>query len=172
MRLSDYADYTLRVLMYCATHTDRLLTIAEMAEGLQVSRNHLMKIVNDLAHQGLLETLRGRGGGVRLMKPASAIRVGDVLRAAETDFRLVECFDSSADRCTLTPACRLRGALHGALRAFLAELDAVSLADIVGQAGPAGLRPAGLPSATAGQRRVPVPVAAAPAGGGRSPRSR
>jgi Rrf2 family transcriptional regulator, nitric oxide-sensitive transcriptional repressor len=131
MRLSEYTDYTLRVLMCCAAHPERLLTIAEIAEALQVSKNNLMKIVNALAHQGLLETTRGRGGGIRLLKPAQEIRLGEVVRASETDFRLVECFDADTDTCTLTPQCRLKGALHKALRAYFAELDAVSLAEVV-----------------------------------------
>ena len=97
MRLSDYSDYTLRVLMCCAVHDEGLLTIGELAQTLQVSKNHLMKIVNDLAHQGLLETTRGRGGGIRLLKPPQQIRIGDVLRHTETDFRLVECFDTATD---------------------------------------------------------------------------
>jgi Rrf2 family nitric oxide-sensitive transcriptional repressor len=131
MRLSEYTDYTLRVLMCCAAHPERLLTIAEIAEALQVSKNNLMKIVNDLGRQGLLETTRGRGGGIRLGKPAKEIRVGDVVRASETDFRLVECFDADTDTCVLTPQCRLKGALHKALRAYFSELDAVTLADVV-----------------------------------------
>ncbi len=148
MRLSDYTDYTLRVLMYCAAHPDRLVTVAEIADRHQVSKNHLMKIVNDLARQGLLETTRGRGGGLRLMQPPSAIRVGDVLRSAETDFRLVECFDASTDTCTLTPACRLKGVLGNALKAYFAELDAVTLADIAGSGSP--------PGAAADAHRSPV----------------
>ncbi len=137
MRLSDYTDYTLRVLMYCAAHRDRLVTIAEIADAYRVSKNHLMKIVNDLARQGVLETTRGRGGGLRLLKAPAAIRVGDVVRGAETDFRLVECFDAASDTCTLTPNCRLRRVLRGALKAYFDELDAVTLADIAGAgAGP------------------------------------
>ncbi|MDP3822247.1 MAG: Rrf2 family transcriptional regulator [Burkholderiales bacterium] len=130
MRLSDYSDYTLRVLMYCATHPDRLVTIGEIAEGYGVSKNHLMKIVNDLGRQGILETTRGRGGGFRLLQAPSAIRIGDVLRSTETDFRLVECFDAATDTCTLTPGCRLKGVLRNALKAYFAELDAVTLADL------------------------------------------
>ncbi|CAM5783279.1 RrF2 family transcriptional regulator [Rhizobacter fulvus] len=130
MRLSDYTDYTLRVLMYCAANPERLVTIAEIAERLQVSKNHLMKIVSELGRQGLVETTRGRGGGLRLLKAPAAIRVGDVVRGAETDFRLVECFDPASDTCTLTPSCKLRKVLRNALAAYFAELDAVTLADI------------------------------------------
>ena len=132
MRLSDYTDYTLRVLMYCAAHPGRLVTIAELADSHQVSKNHLMKIVNDLGRQGVLATTRGRGGGLRLLKPPSAIGLGDVLRQTETDFRLVECFDAATDTCTLSPGCRLKGALAAALRAYFATLDGLTLADIAG----------------------------------------
>jgi len=130
MRLSDYTDYTLRVLMYCAAHPDRLVTIAEIADRHLVSRNHLMKIVSHLGRQGLIETTRGRGGGLRLLKTAVEIRVGDVVRMTETDFRLVECFDASSDTCTLTPTCKLRKVLHGALLAYFSQLDGVTLEDI------------------------------------------
>jgi len=130
MRLSEYTDYSLRVLMLCANQGDELLTIGGLAETLQVSRNHLMKVVNDLARQGLLATTRGRGGGLRLMLPAEDINIGAVVRNTETDFRLVECFDPEVDTCTLTPQCRLRGALGRAMQAWFAELDALTLADV------------------------------------------
>jgi Rrf2 family nitric oxide-sensitive transcriptional repressor len=132
MRLAEYTDYTLRVLMYCAANPQRLVTIAEMADTHGVSKNHLMKIVNDLARQGLLETTRGRGGGVRLLKPASEIGIGDVVRAAETDFRLVECFEEDSNTCTLSPTCRMKRLLDKALAAYFRELDAATLADIAG----------------------------------------
>ena len=132
MRLAEYTDYTLRVLMYCAAHPGRLITIAELAERHAVSKNHLMKVVNDLARQGMLETTRGRGGGLRLSMSPASIRVGDVVRHCETDFRLVECFDSSSNTCSLTPTCRLKGVLNAALLAYFKELDAATLADITG----------------------------------------
>ena len=131
MRLAEYTDYTLRVLMYCAAHPDRLVTIGELAEQHGVSKNHLMKIVNDLARQGVRETTRGRGGGLRLLRAPADIRVGDVVRSSETDFRLVECFDRSTNACSLTPSCRLKGVFHAALQAYFKELDAATLADIV-----------------------------------------
>ena len=147
MRLADYTDYSLRVLMYCAANPERLVTITEMAEQLRLSRNHLMKIVNDLARQGVIETLRGRGGGLRLLKQPADIRIGDVVRNAETDFRLVECFDPRTNDCNLTPSCRLKGLFSAAMQAWFDELDAATLADIAGAgpglAGPRRIRRAG-----------------------------
>ena len=130
MRLTDYTDYTLRVLMFCAVHPERPITIAEIAEGHAVSKNHLMKIVNDLARQGILQTTRGRGGGLRLLKSAADIRIGDVVRHTETDFRMVECFDAEHNSCTLTAHCQLKNVIGKAMGAYLAELDKVTLADI------------------------------------------
>jgi Rrf2 family nitric oxide-sensitive transcriptional repressor len=139
MRLAEYTDYTLRVLMYCATHPERLVTIAELAEQHSVSKNHLMKIVNDLAHQGVLETTRGRGGGLHQQAQPADI--------------LVECFDGRTNVCTLTPSCRLKGVLHSALKAYFAELDAVTLADIAAPApqlrAPKATRGAGASAAVA-----------------------
>ena len=131
MRLAEYTDYTLRVLMYCAARPQQLVTISELADHHGVSRNHLMKIVTDLGRLGMLETMRGRGGGLRLLKDPAEIRVGDVVRASETDFRLVECFDPHTTRCKLTPSCRLKGLFDAALRAYFKELDGMTLADLV-----------------------------------------
>jgi Rrf2 family transcriptional regulator, nitric oxide-sensitive transcriptional repressor len=130
MRLSEYTDYTLRVLMYCAAHRGRLVTIAELAEHHGLSKNHLMKVVNDLAHRGLIETTRGRGGGLRLLAEPETIRIGDVVRATETDFRLVECFDPGTNACMLSPSCRLKHLFGDALKAYFKALDAATLADM------------------------------------------
>jgi Rrf2 family nitric oxide-sensitive transcriptional repressor len=162
MRLAEYTDYTLRVLMYCAARPQQLVTIGELAEQHRVSKNHLMKIVNDLARQGVIETTRGRGGGLRLLQSPADIRIGDVVRASETDFRMVECFDARTNQCTLTPTCRLKHVLDAALKAYFKELDGATLADI---AGPAPGKPrAAAPSRgtmispPAGRRRVAAPV--------------
>ncbi|MFZ2991077.1 RrF2 family transcriptional regulator [Ideonella sp.] len=130
MRLSEYTDYTLRVLMYCAAHRDRLVTIAELADQHGLSKNHLMKVVNDLARRGLLETTRGRGGGLRLLAEPETIRIGDVVRATETDFRLVECFDPNTNACTLSPSCRLKHLFDEALSSYFRALDGATLADM------------------------------------------
>ena len=158
MRLSEYTDYTLRVLMYCAAHRQRLVTIGELAEYHGVSKNHLMKVVNDLARQGLIETTRGRGGGLRLLKEPEAIRIGDVVRASETDFRLVECFDARTNLCILTPSCRLKHVFDDALRAYFSELDRATLADIGSGAPPSTRR-----GAAGARGRAPVAAVAMPA---------
>ena len=103
MRLAEYTDYSLRVLMYCARHADRRVTVAELAERQGLPRNQVMKIVADFARHGLLQTARGRGGGVRLLRPADQIRVGDVVRLSETDFRMAECFDDAGGSYNGTP---------------------------------------------------------------------
>lgn len=136
MRLTQWTDYTLRVLMYCAATEGREppVTITEVAEGYGISRSHLMKIVQQLSAQGLLDTTRGRGGGIRLMRPASTINVGAVVRTTETDFNLVECFDPATNHCRLSSHCRLKGVLGTAIDAYLAVLDGVTLADLVAPA--------------------------------------
>lgn len=133
MRLTQWTDYTLRVLMYCAACQTREqpVTISEIAEGYGISRSHLTKIVNELAALGLLETMRGRGGGMRLARPATEIRLGEVVRRTETDFTLVECFDPSLDTCRLSPQCALKGTLGRAMDSFFSVLDGVTLADLV-----------------------------------------
>lgn len=172
MRLSEYTDYTLRVLMYCARHRRRLVTIGELAEQHGLSKGHLMKVVNDLARQGLIETTRGRGGGLRLAKEPETIRIGDVVRATETDFRLVECFDASTNACTLTPNCRLKHLFDAALRGYFQALDGATLADLT--SGPP--RPGGLPDGPPvhGKRAVAVtmPSSTRPPGQAKAPARR
>lgn len=138
MRLTQWTDYTLRVLMYCAATQGREqpVTITEVAEGYGISRSHLMKIVQELAAQGLLETTRGRGGGMRLMKAPAEINLGAVVRQTETDFHLVECFDPNVNQCRLSGNCRLKGVLGDAINAYLAVLDGVTLADLVDAPNP------------------------------------
>ena len=133
MRLTQWTDYTLRVLMYCAACEGREqpVTITEIAESYKISRSHLTKIVQELAARKLLETTRGRGGGMRLFKPAHEINVGAVVRATETDFNLVECFDATTNQCTLSRYCRLQHVLAQAMDSFFQVLDKVTLADLM-----------------------------------------
>ncbi len=130
MRLSEYTDDTLRVQMYCATHRDRLVTIGELPEQHGLSKNHLMKVVNDMARQGLPETTRGLGGGLQLLAERETIRIGDVVRATATDFRLVECFVVATHARTLSPSRRLKHLCSETLAAYLKALDGATLADM------------------------------------------
>jgi Rrf2 family nitric oxide-sensitive transcriptional repressor len=133
MRLTHWSDYSLRVLMYCAAcaQRDKPATISEIAEAHGISRSHLTKIVMTLSGMGLLDTTRGRGGGLRLLKPAHQIVLGEVIRLTETDFTLVECFDSEHNTCRLDGHCRLKGTLQRAMDSYLAVLDGVTLADLL-----------------------------------------
>ena len=109
------------------------LTITEIAQAHCISRNHLTKVVMTLAEPGLLKTTRGRGGGLRLLKPAGKIVIGEVVRKkTENDLALVECFGEH-NSCLLDRGCRLKMILGRALAKFMTELDGVTLADVVGQ---------------------------------------
>ncbi|MBX9588185.1 MAG: Rrf2 family transcriptional regulator [Hyphomonadaceae bacterium] len=129
MQLTKFSDYALRVLMYAHAAGDRLVTIEEMAGAYRISRAHLMKVVNALTRAGYLTAVRGRTGGLKLAKPAHEIGLGDVVRATEPDFALVECF-ATGNQCVITDCCRLPRALNEALAAFLQALDRHSLASI------------------------------------------
>lgn len=133
MRLTQWTDYTLRVLMYCAAHLTRTqpVTITEIADNHGISRSHLTKIVQELAALGWLETTRGRGGGMRLLVPAKDICLGDIVRATETDFHMVECFDAAQNQCRISPHCKLKMVLHQATQSYLAVLNTTTLADLV-----------------------------------------
>jgi len=132
MQLTLYTDYSLRVLVYVGLKTSGLATISEIADAYGISRNHLVKVVHNLSSQGYIEALRGKGGGLRLSRPAAQIIIGDVVRHTEPNFNLVECFDrEDPGACPITPMCRLKGSLGKAFGAFMAVLDEVTLADVL-----------------------------------------
>jgi len=135
LRLTLHTDYSLRLLMLLALEPDELHTIEEVAARYGISRNHLMKVTQTLAQAGFVNSLRGRGGGLRLGKPAAKIILGDVVRATEDGFNLVECFDRKTNTCVVAPVCGLRGPLEEAVLAFLRTLDKYSLADLVANPG-------------------------------------
>jgi Rrf2 family nitric oxide-sensitive transcriptional repressor len=135
MRLTLHTDYALRLLMYLAIEPDRLQTIEAVAARYKISRNHLMKVAQTLVQAGVVDSIRGRGGGLRLARPADAINIGAVVRATEDGFALVECFDPEGNDCVIAPSCSLRGPLEQALAAFLAVLDRYTLADLVKSPG-------------------------------------
>ena len=131
MRLTVYTDYSLRMLMYLAVKGDGLATIAGIAGAYGISKAHLTKVAHQLGVAGYVATVRGKGGGLRLARPAGEIGLGSVIRNTEPDMALVPCFGPVHGSCPIVPACGLRGALHQAQLAFMAVLDRYSLADLV-----------------------------------------
>lgn len=154
MRLTSMTDYALRLLMYVAQQPDRLCTIAEVARVHGISRAHLMKITHQLGRAGWIETVRGKGGGMRLAAAPEQIGLGAVVRSMEGDFMLVECLGTGG-HCTLTGRCHLTGIVEGALQRFMEHLDRYTLADLLPSAG----RPPVLPQThvIGFTRRLPAP---------------
>ncbi len=130
MHLTLYTDYSLRVVIYLALREGELSSISDISESYGISRNHMVKVVNRLAHLGYVQTLRGRGGGIRLAEQPGKISIGKLVRSTET-MHLVECFDPSTNTCPLSPACGLKSVLDEAKDAFLATLDKYTLADLL-----------------------------------------
>jgi len=131
MQLSLHADYSLRVLVYLGTFPERLISTQEISEKYGISKHHLVRVVQTLAQHGYVELRAGRAGGVRLSRAPHQIRLGDVVRDAEPNMRLVECFDRETNRCPIAPVCSLKGMLREALEAFLASLNRFTLADVL-----------------------------------------
>lgn len=127
MQLTRHTDYALRLLIYLAGRGEERALIAEVAEAQAISRTHLMKVANRLTHAGFIAATRGRGGGIRLARPPAEINIGTVIAAMEPGCQMVDCTG-----CKLLRGCSLPGALERAKRAFLAELDGYTLADITG----------------------------------------
>lgn len=141
MRLARMTDYAIRLLIYVGQRGERLCTIAEVATAYEISETHLMKITNQLALGGWLQTVRGKGGGIRLAMAPARIPLGAVVRTMEPDFFIVDCF-STGTTCTLTGACVLTGVVDGALQRFMAHLDGHTLADVLPPpAGQAAAKP-------------------------------
>ncbi len=135
MRLTTYTDYALRTLMYLAANREKLVTIQDIADAHDIAKNHLTKVVHQLGILGVVESLRGRNGGLRLGKEPSQINIGDVVRSTEPDFFMAECFDPNKNQCILSAACALKGVLYTATAAYLAVLDGVTLESLMKKGG-------------------------------------
>jgi Rrf2 family nitric oxide-sensitive transcriptional repressor len=131
MRLTTFTDYCLRALIYVALKGDEIATIDEIAQRHGINRNHLVKVIFRLGQLGYLDTMRGKGGGVRLAKDPATINLGRLVRETEEDMALVECFEDRDCLCVIEPACVLRKALHQALGAFFKILDEYTIADLL-----------------------------------------
>lgn len=131
MHLTQRTDYALRTLLYLAVHRDRLVAVAEISAAYKISNNHLVKVAHQLAQLGYVESSRGRGGGLRLAREPDSITVGEVVRATEPHFHIVECFDRGLNNCPIVPACELVRTLAQARARFFEVLDGQRLSDLV-----------------------------------------
>ncbi len=132
MQLTAHTDYALRVLIYLTMHTEKLVTITELADFFGISRNHLVKVVHKLGVKGFVRTVRGKGGGICLSRPAADISVGKVVREIEGHFQMAECFNPKKQgQCAIQNGCGLIGVLGNALEQFLQTLDKTVLSDLV-----------------------------------------
>ncbi len=130
MKLTQFTDYCLRVLIYLAAEPDRRATIAEIARAFAISENHLTKVVHHLSKSGTVHTSRGKGGGLELSRAPEDILIGDVVQEAEGESMPAECFGSGEHCCSIEHICRLRGALQAASQAFYATLNGYTLASM------------------------------------------
>lgn len=131
MQLTAHTDYALRVLIYLNVNNEKLVTITELADFFGISRNHLVKVVHKLGVKGFIQTVRGKGGGIRLSRPGREISIGSVVREVEGRFQMAECFNPKKQGlCPLEYGCGLTGLLGRAIEQFLQTLDKAALSDI------------------------------------------
>jgi Rrf2 family nitric oxide-sensitive transcriptional repressor len=130
MRLTLHTDFALRVMIQVGLNDGALTTINDIAEAFDISKNHLMKIVHDLGRKGYLDTVRGRNGGIRLLRKPADINIGQLIRDTEDELDVIACLKHGG-YCRIERACVLRGALRDATDAFLDVLDGYTLADLI-----------------------------------------
>ncbi len=138
MQLTQYTDYSLRVLIYLARKTEGLATVSEIADYHDISRNHLVKVIHNLATKGFILTTRGRNGGMVLSRPPAKIILGDVIRNTEPNFDIAECFNNVNNCCVITPNCGLKSIFREAQMGFITAMDKYTLADAMTRSNPMG----------------------------------
>jgi len=140
VQLSLHADYALRVLLYLGAHPGEKVSTQQISAAYGISKHHLVRVVQTLGDHGYLQVTPGRSGGVSLARAPGDIKLGEVVRKAEPNLRLVECFDKATNTCPIVSACGLKAYLKDALNAFLTELDKHTLADLLASNRPAKLQ--------------------------------
>ncbi|WP_440683417.1 RrF2 family transcriptional regulator [Cysteiniphilum halobium] len=131
MQLTSFTDYSLRTLVYLGMHQQRLCTAKEVAKFYHISQNHMVKIVHNLAKLGIINSSKGKGGGITLAQTPKEINIGELVAKLEPNFYIAECFNQSLKNCVLLPDCKLKGLLNNALQAFFNELNQYTLADVI-----------------------------------------
>lgn len=153
MQLTQFSDYSLRTLIYLGLRPNELVTIEEIAGAYGISESHLTKVVHKLGKLNIIDTVRGRRGGMRLNLTPSQINIGATVRQTEGNLTIVECFDVVHNTCPIAPVCGLAGMLHDALEAFMKVLDRYTLADVLKDRSSLASLLA-IPVADLGKRRV------------------
>ncbi|HET9220218.1 MAG TPA: Rrf2 family transcriptional regulator [Terriglobia bacterium] len=132
MQLTLHADYAFRTLIYLGAQPEgQLVSTEQISQSYGISKHHLVRVVQTLNQHGLVKVYPGRSGGISLARDAGKIRLGDVMRVAETNLKVVECFDMETNTCPIVPVCQLKPVLAEALNAFLSVLDKYTLADLL-----------------------------------------
>lgn len=131
MQLTSFTDYGLRTLMYLAENSHKLSSVKEISEHYNISRNHLVKVVHRLSQLQYIETTKGKGGGIRIAKDASKLRLGDLVIELEPNMTMVECFDAKTNTCRITQSCQLKHYLFEATTSYVTTLNKYTLADTI-----------------------------------------
>jgi len=131
MQLTLYTDYSLRVLLYLASHPKKRITITEISEYFGISRNHLVKVVHNLGKLELIHTIRGKSGGLLLAVSPENINIAEIVRQIEPHMNLLECFDDATNTCPISMQCSLKGVLFQARKGFMDVLETYTLADML-----------------------------------------
>lgn len=133
MQLTQYTDYSLRVLIYLGLYPERRCTITEISDAYDINRNHLVKVVHSLSQDGWITTTRGKSGGMVLSFNPKQINIGAVIQGTEPHMNLLECFDNKCNTCPITSVCVLKHALYQARKAFMNVLSNYTLEDVLVQ---------------------------------------
>jgi Rrf2 family transcriptional regulator, nitric oxide-sensitive transcriptional repressor len=134
MQLTYFSDYALRLVLYLATHPDRVVSVQEVSRAYLVSPHHMVKVARLLVGRGIVAAVRGRRGGLRLIVPADHLTLGALVRLTEPNFNVVECFDRVGNTCPIAPACGMKGIFNRARGAFLDVLDEHTIAELLPRA--------------------------------------
>ncbi|HEX5660376.1 MAG TPA: Rrf2 family transcriptional regulator [Polyangiales bacterium] len=131
MQLTLFSDYALRTLIYLGSHPERVVPSSQISDAYGVSSDHMAKVTKWLTQRGYVHAQRGKTGGLTLARTPASIRVGQLILETEPHMNLLECFELETNTCPLVPACKLKRALVEARSAFVAALDAYTLADLL-----------------------------------------
>lgn len=129
MRITQFTDYSLRVLLYLGLKGERA-TVAEITKSFRISRNHLVKVVHHLSQKGYIESFKGKAGGIQLARDPKVIRIGDFVAEMEP-LELLECFNPKTNTCPIQGVCRLEQVIHSGAKAFLETLNQNTLGDFL-----------------------------------------